>query len=274
MSTLANDGGVVDQTLALSGADAIVYAGEIYQNGGGDFQAGYMTENFQARNIINCTFGPELKSIPYLDDASTIHNAIEAFATTFVDSYYTSADDFTSDTELQAWAAEANGAAGAKDFPTFIDRETLINIITHIGYLSSVVHHTLNSKELGDISASLPFHPMSLALPVPIAKGVTDVVPYLPGVALSLGQVVFAAVFSRPQFFNSTEDLTHFFSNATMLAGMNADVGTAAALFKSTMDEFSDSVMARSFDAEGLSQGMPFIWNTLDPRKAPFQLMA
>jgi len=246
----------------------------LYNGAAGNFQSNYFLTNLESRNLVGCSFGPALKSFPFYDDAFTIYTAIQNFMTAFVNSYYTSELSIIEDIELLSWIVEANLVAKVKDFPVFFDTTTLIDVLTHVAYLSSVVHHTLNSKELGDVTGSLPFHPMSFALPVPTAKGVTDVVPYLPGIALSLGQIVFSAIFTRPQFYNSSFSLTHMFSNATFLAGTNSQTNAAAATFLAAMDTMSDEVAARTFDSQGLSQGMPFVWKTLDPRKEPFHLMA
>lgn len=60
------------------------------------------------------------------------------------------------------------------------------------------------------------------------------------------------------------------FDDATMLQKMNANTRTAAATFKSAMDSFSSKIKGRKFDPKGLSQGMPFVWQALDPNVMPF----
>lgn len=62
------------------------------------------------------------------------------------------------------------------------------------------------------------------------------------------------------------------FNNSTFLAGTNDRTRAAADTFKSTMQAFSLEVQARTFDADGLSQGMPFVWQALDPNVAPYSL--
>lgn len=62
------------------------------------------------------------------------------------------------------------------------------------------------------------------------------------------------------------------FNNVTFLAGTNAQTRAAAETFKSTMQTFSEQVQARTFDEDGLSQGMPFLWQALDPNVAPYSL--
>lgn len=62
------------------------------------------------------------------------------------------------------------------------------------------------------------------------------------------------------------------FDDPVLLAGLNAETAAAAATFQSSMQQFSDEVGARTFDDEGLSQGMPFVWQALDPNVAPYSI--
>lgn len=62
------------------------------------------------------------------------------------------------------------------------------------------------------------------------------------------------------------------FDDADMLALMNQATNAAAAIFQATMEAFSGIVSARTFDSNGLSQGMPFLWQGLDPNVAPFSV--
>jgi len=62
------------------------------------------------------------------------------------------------------------------------------------------------------------------------------------------------------------------FDDPTLFSHMNAPTRTAAAAFKSSMQAFSSEVSGRTFDAGGLSQGMPFIWQALDPNVLPYSI--
>lgn len=64
----------------------------------------------------------------------------------------------------------------------------------------------------------------------------------------------------------------NMFNNSTFLAETNRQTIAAAATFKSKMVAFSEQVKARTFDSNGLSQGMPFIWQALDPSVATYSL--
>lgn len=131
---LFSTGGAVDQIFGYTGAAAQDFTTDLYFNGGGgDFQANYFLANLQNRGLVNSTFGPELAHFPFYEDASIIYAAIQEFMTTFVESYYPSEAVIQADTELQAWAKEANGAAEVIGFPVSISStETLIDILTHM----------------------------------------------------------------------------------------------------------------------------------------------
>lgn len=64
--------------------------------------------------------------------------------------------------------------------------------------------------------------------------------------------------------------MSYQLADDAMLKRMNVNTRNAAATFKKTMDAFSSQIQAREFDCEGLSQGMPFLWQGLDPNVAPF----
>lgn len=201
-----------------------------------------------------------------------IYDAIRTFVTTFVSSYYASDNDVIADLELQAWAEEANGPAGAHDFPrTIATRDTLIDVLTHVAHLGSTAHHAVNTNELLSLSLTLPFHPPALYLSVPTSKGgSTDVAAFLPPFSQAVTQLSLAGLFARPLLANTNRSLLHMFDDPDMLARMNPRTEAAAAGFKAAMEAFSDRVAARGFDEQGLSQGMPFVWQALDPRVAPY----
>lgn len=185
---LFNDGEAFDTVFPVSGSGARDYNTQLYFNGSGAFQANYFLPNLQSRGLINST-GPELSHFPYYEDAAVIYNAIRAFMTSFVESFYASDAVVLADRELQAWAAEANGPAEAIDFPSEISTvDTVVDILTHIAHLGSTVHHTLNTNELMSLSSTFPMHPAALYKPVPTAKGNTSVASFLPPLEAVLAQ--------------------------------------------------------------------------------------
>lgn len=124
----------VDLDFAYSGSSASQYTTKLYKTGGaGRFQANYFESNLKSRGLIDASYGPELKHFPFYEDASVVHNAIEAFMTDFVGSYYSSDSVVATDSELQAWAKEANGPADVIDFPSSItSKQALVDILSHL----------------------------------------------------------------------------------------------------------------------------------------------
>lgn len=193
--------------------------------------------------------------------------------TTFVNSYYQSSDDLVKDDEVQAWIAEATPAE-VIDFPSapLTERSTLIGILTHMAFLATVVHHTLNTNDVFESSGTLPFHPASLYAPIPTTKGVQDILPFLPPAEPAIGQISLTAFFARPTFAHANLTLSYFFEDPTLLSRMNSATVSAAKDFYNSMNKLSGIVSKRKFDKDGLSLGMPFIWKALDPEVAPFYL--
>lgn len=136
----------------------------------------------------------------------------------------------------------------------------------------STAHHAVNTNELASVSLTLPFHPAALYQPLPTTKGNTSIVGYLPSFAKCARQLYMSGIFARPLLVDTNRTLSHMFDDAAMLALMNDATRGAAATFQSTMEALSKTVSARSFDSDGLSQGMPFVWQALDPNVAPFSI--
>ncbi|KAI7463496.1 Lipoxygenase [Hortaea werneckii] len=247
--------GAVDQLFAYTGPEAQSYTTNLYENGGsGRFQANFFKRDLRAH-------------------ASAINSAIADFMASFVDSYYDSDDQVAGDTELQDWTDEANGPASVLDFPSKISsKETLTEILTHFAHLASVSHHTVNTNELLEVSTTLPMHPDALHAPVPVQKGVENAADYLPPLDKAILQNTIGGFFARPNLVNTERTIANMFADDNMLARMNEQTRRAATEFRSAMQAQSAKVSERMFDADGLSQGMPFIWRALDPQVAPYSL--
>ena len=263
----------MDQLFPWAGSIAGDYTAALYNSGEtGAFQANYFRENLASRGLIDSKFGPDFKNFPYFEDASIVNNHISTFISKFVKSYYPTNDLLIKDKELQAWVAEAVPAK-VIDFPSAIkDRKTLIDVLTHVAYLCGVEHSVLNTNVPVASSATLPFHPLAFYKPLPTEKGVTDLVPYLPPLEPAVKQIGLLAAFNRPKIARSNLTLAHMFDDAALLDGANQKTKNAAKDFLRDMQDFSKTVSARKFDRHGLSQGMPFIWNALDPEIASFYL--
>ena len=271
---LFNPGGLFEQNFALDHDAVDQFIADFYPTEAGPVQANYFQRNLATRGLIDCAYGPDLAHFPWAEDAAAIVNALRQFATSFVNHYYYAESLISQDPELQAWATEATGAAEVIDFPAspISLRETLIDLLTHLAYLTGVNHHTLNSGSLAANSGTLPFHPAALYAPVPTTKGVKSILPYLPNTNASVNQATLFAGFVRPRLFDADGNLEGIFERAGFLAGADGKVKQAAKLLQARLGAISEEIESRAFDSEGLAQGMPFIWRNLDPGKIPFFL--
>ncbi|CAJ2501663.1 Uu.00g045160.m01.CDS01 [Anthostomella pinea] len=186
----------------------------------GKYQAGYLETDFQARGLINKDGKSPFKSFPFFQDALEIRKTYQAFFASFVDSYYSHDSDVKKDTELQNWIKEAT-KADVQDFPSELDKKSLVEVLTHFGFIVSVVHHGLNGGDPMGSKATLPFHLPALYAPLPKEKGVTDLMPFLPPPMEAVQLIGFLASFNRPFYqtqktkrtmeyaFDEDEDTTH-----------------------------------------------------------------
>ena len=135
-------------------------------------------------------------------------------------------------------------------------------------------HHALNTGDPVYSSGTLPFHPTSLYAPLPTSKNITtsQLLALMPPPSDAIFQIYLLAVFNRPQFEAQNKTLVHAFSDAGFLGKLAPRIAAAAAVFKAEMEGISRGIRARGFDAEGLSQGMPFVYRSLDPGTVPFFL--
>ncbi|KAK3681194.1 hypothetical protein LTR37_020943 [Vermiconidia calcicola] len=270
---LFTPGAVVDQIFPYTGLAAQDYTTNLYKNkGAGRFKSNYFQAELQSRGLIDSNFGPSLKHFPFYEDASVIFSAQKAFMRTFVESYYPSSAAVKADEELQAWVDEAQGPAEAIDFPSISTSSDLLDVLTHFAHLASTAHHTVNTNELLDISSNLPFHPPAQHKELPTTKNVSNVAQYLPPFDKVLTQMSTGALFARPKLVGTDRTLIHQFDDEAMLSRMNAETRAAAAKFKRQMKAFSSKVSSRGFDAGGLSEGMPFVWQASDPNVAPYSI--
>lgn len=267
-------GTAVDLVFPYTGPSAQSYTSDRYFNkGAGRFQANYFYTDLESRGLINPGFGPELKNFPFYEDAQPIYDATYTFFTSFVDSFYSSDKVLRADKEIQAWAKEANGPANCIDFPRrIVKKSTLVDILSHFAYLASTAHHVANTNELLEACSTLPFHPPSLYQPIPTAKGVGKLGPFEPPFLKVVEQLAIAALFARPLLVDTNRTLLHMFDDNTLLSKMNTQTQQAAGTFMSSMEALSAQISSRGFDENGLSQGMPFVWQALDPNIQPYSI--
>ena len=74
-----NAGGYFDQSFAITNQGVRAFATEFYATSADSFQANYFHTDIITRGLLNCTYGPALKSFPFLEDASVLHLAIRRF---------------------------------------------------------------------------------------------------------------------------------------------------------------------------------------------------
>lgn len=271
---LFNAGGYFDQSFAITNDGVRQFATDFYPKIAGPFQANYFQRDLVNRGLLNCTYGPALESFPFFEDANTIHFSIRKFMVSFVQAYYETEDTLSKDHELQSWIRETTSGALAIDFPPspLECQETLIDILTHIAFLAGVSHHVLNSGEPVTISGVLPFHPSAIFAPLPAEKGVSDLMPYLTPADEAVKHIALLARFNRPQLAERGDTLLNMFTSEEFLSRCRGELRKAASSFYEEMKALSNEIRHRHFDIDGLSQGMPFVWQALDPSRIPFFL--
>lgn len=272
---LFNDGGFFDASFAMNNRAGRQFAADVYPVLAGLFQSSQFRPDLVRRGLVNCTYGPPLKTMPFYESVEPMVATIEAFATAYVESYYPSDELLAHDLEVQDWMVEAHEGANVLDFPAapLTQRSKLINILSHMAFLCGVAHHVLNAATLGESAGILPLHPSAFHRPLPECKGcVDDLMPYLHNDTEALKQASLLVRFNRPLLEEWEGNLVNQWSGPDFLAAATDAVREAATTFKREMLAISDVIRAKAFDHKGLSQGMPFIWRSVDPRRIPYYL--
>ncbi|KLO89412.1 arachidonate 5-lipoxygenase [Fusarium fujikuroi] len=274
-ASLVNPGGDIEKNFAWNGDQAIEYSKQLWRSECAPWRANYLEEKLTRRGLINCEYGPELKSFPYYEDASVILGALRTFITEYVNAYYPSDDAITADKELLAWFHEAADAADIVDFPASISTKSeLVAVLSHHAYLISILHGSLNSNSLVHYSAVLPMHPLSLYRPLPEKKGISSLVPFLPDLEASIQHIALVATFNQAQIADTPDSLRFLFNEAEFYSRINKEARAAAKAYSATLSKFSKQVKGRKIRGDGRSQGMPFVWNVFDPSTGPGILAA
>lgn len=272
---LFNQGGFYDSSFALPNFSGKKYATEAYWEHAGHFRATQFVRDLADRGLIDCDYGPPLTHFPYYETVAPMVAAIEDFTRVFVDSYYPEESMLGQDHELQHWIIEANEEAKVIDFfpPPLLKGENLVSILSHLGFLSGIAHHALNGTTVGEALGVLPLHPSSFGLPLPETKGsIKSLLPYLHNETEALKQASLLVRFNRPLLDQQKRSLSYMFSGKEFLGHLKPAIQVAEEKFRQTMMRISDAIRAKEFDERGLSQGMPFIWRSIDPRKIPYYL--
>ncbi|KAG6012371.1 hypothetical protein E4U43_007829 [Claviceps pusilla] len=266
-------GAFTDQLFSSGGKSASRYTTDLYQNGENQFRANYFPDHLERHGLLNSPFGPPIRHFPFAEDASVIHAAWKSFLGTFVRSHYRKESFVRQDPELACWFKEVK-RAGSVDFPgpdEHVSTSTLVDILTHVAYLTSVQHQAMNNNDQF-LNALLPANPMAFYKPLPTAKGLSeaDIISLLPDAKQAVGQLSLSAAFSRPEFANSDKALLNVFKDEGFYASLNNETRRAAATFEAAMEGLSAEIAGRRFDEHGLCRGAPFIWRALDPKVALF----
>ncbi|TAQ89914.1 hypothetical protein B7494_g1760 [Chlorociboria aeruginascens] len=272
---LFNDGGFFDSSFAPTNFAGRSLSSYLYDTGAGFFQSTQFAIDLPSRGLVNCTYGPALKTMPFYDTVNPMVLAINEFITTYVEAYYPSDALLEQDQELQAWMLETIEKAQVIDFPSFplTSRSTLASILAHISFLAGVAHHVLNGATPGESSGILPLHPSAFNKPLPTTKGsIDDLMPYLHNETEALKQASLLVRFNRPLLEEHKESLVYMFSGKDFLSQTMPTVEHAAEKFERQMEMISDEIRGQKFDERGLAQGMPFIWRSMDPRRIPYYL--
>jgi len=264
-----NAGGHWDQLFLIDNIGCRQYVNATWPVEGG-YQRAYLYTDLRARGLIDSQNKYPFKSFPFFQDATVILEAFTEFFTDFVNSYYASEEVLTKDFEIQNWFHEVTNGAKVHDFPTTCNKATLVKVLTHFGFIVSVVHHSLNGGDPVGSKATLPFHLNAMYAPVPTKKGVTDLVPFLPPAAQAVHYIGFLATFNRPFYRTTQRTLEYAFNDAALIATLNAKVQAAGTTFFNKMQKLSTQIRGRGFDKNGLSNSMPFVYRTLDPGYIPF----
>ncbi|CRG92687.1 hypothetical protein PISL3812_09752 [Talaromyces islandicus] len=237
----------------------------------GRFQGGYLENDLKARGLIDEKGESLFRSFPFYEDAKEIRDIYKAFFTTFINSYYGTENDLSGDFEIRNWFVEANTKAKGHDFPKEeqLTKDSLIDVLSHFAFATSVSHHSTNGGAPIS-SGTLPFHIPAIYTPIPKEKGVTDLMPYLPDAATAVHYLGFMASFNRPFYGDSGRALEDVFVTADSMTRLNSETNSAAKDFLTGMHNLSEKIRGRQFNNDGLSQGMPFIYRTLDPAYIPF----
>ncbi|KAF5981976.1 arachidonate 5-lipoxygenase [Fusarium bulbicola] len=254
-ATLVNPGGDIEKNFAWNGGQAIKYSKQEWKTECAPWQANYLEAKLKRRGLIECNYGPELKSFPYYEDASVILGALRTFINAYVHAYYPSDAAITADKELVAWFHEAAHAASLVDFPDSIStRSELV--------ASSALQRSFANA------------PVVALQTVTEAKGISSLVPFLPDLEASIQHIALVASFNRGQIGNTTDSLHLLFEEPQFHSRINKEARAAVEVYSATLSRFSKDAKGRTLDGDGYSQGMPFVWNLYDPSTAPGILAA
>ncbi|RYO80597.1 hypothetical protein DL766_008301 [Monosporascus sp. MC13-8B] len=144
----------------------------------------------------------------------------------------------------------------------------LRDVLTHFGFIVSVIHYGLNGGDPVGFKATLPFHLNAMYASLLTEKGVTDLLLFLVPAEYAVHYIVFIATFNRLFYWTLGCILEYVPLDELLLERFNKETRVVAADFGARMNGLSIEIRTRDFDEKGL--GMPFIYRTSDPGYAPY----
>ncbi|KAB8252123.1 lipoxygenase [Aspergillus flavus] len=103
---LFNEGGFYDSSFALPNWAGKKFTTDAYWEHAGHFRATDFYRDLATRGLLNCSYGPPLRSFPFYDTVAPMVKAIEDFTSVFVETYYPESGLMGDDHELQDWIRE------------------------------------------------------------------------------------------------------------------------------------------------------------------------
>lgn len=243
--------------------------------------------------------GFPLPSFPYLEDTAPLYHEVIQVVSAFVKAFYPTDTAVCGDEEMQTWRYELNEAsttqlagkasteaadAGRKpsktvrpDFPPALNTvDLVVQMLSHIIFLSSIKHNILNGSAVSQGQAVLPWHPAAFYKAIPTNKvdgapqSLDDLLSWLPNVDQACEHVRLMCAFNRPSFKNSDDDFAHLFAPLAAPGPgrvcSDEDFLKAEGAFREKMMKRGKEVAGRKVGEDG---GMPFAWTLLDPNSLP-----
>ncbi|GMG25072.1 unnamed protein product [Aspergillus oryzae] len=139
---LFNEGGFYDSSFALPNWAGKKFTTDAYWEHAGHFRATDFYRDLATRGLLNCSYGPLLRSFPFYDTVAPMVKAIEDFTSVFVETYYPESGLMGDDHELQDWIREH----------LFHRPAFLPGILGMIPDISPVIHAVLLRVHVGNIA--------------------------------------------------------------------------------------------------------------------------
>ena len=212
---LINDGGIIDFLFSIGGDTVNSGKNELFRRSNRKYSVHWsnIKRNIAERGVGN----PEkLPNYFYRDDGVMLWDAIEAYAKSIINLFYSKDKDVAEDIELKNWTSEIHNKAFpafegnplGRGFPIKIkSKKDLVEYCTLIMFTGSVQHSAVNFGQF-QIYGYVPNSPLNLRQPLPTKKGVHTPDDILHALPHALSTVLSATVvFSLSRF--SPEEVSY-----------------------------------------------------------------